>query len=92
MAGATEYIDFIDSVGKNSPSNKCLRYTTKQSDREAPALLDFRWMQSTILLPSLPGELWLGVVASDRVRSMGWMELFGIETDCKQMTYAKLNC
>ena len=35
-------------------------------------------MQSTPSLPSLPGPLWLGVVATDRVESMGQIELFDI--------------
>ena len=32
-------------------------------------------MRSTTLLPSLPGPLWPGVVAPDRVLSMGQTEL-----------------
>ena len=36
---------------------------------------EFRGMQSTSLLPSLPGSLWPRVVASDRVLSMGQIEL-----------------
>ena len=32
-------------------------------------------MQSTPLLPLLPGPLWPGVVAPDRVLSMGQIEL-----------------
>ena len=32
------------------------------------------------------------VVASDRVLSMGSIERFDIKTECKQMSYAKLNC
>ena len=33
-------------------------------------------MQSTLLLPLLPGPIWPGVVAPDRVLSMGQIELF----------------
>ena len=40
-------------------------------------------MRSTPLLLSLPGPRWPGVVTSDSVLSMGWIE---------QCTYAKLNC
>ena len=32
-------------------------------------------MQSTLSLPLLPGPLWLGSVAPDRVLSMGQIEL-----------------
>ena len=44
-----------------------------------------RWgMWSTSLFPLLPGPLWPGVVAPDKVLSVGQIEL-----ECK---YAKLNC
>ena len=46
-------------------------YDTKQSDGEASVMLEFWVMQSTPLLPSLPGPLWLRLVAPDRVLSMG---------------------
>ena len=38
-------------------------------------MLELRGMWSTSLLPSLPGQLGLGVVALDRVLSMGQIEL-----------------
>ena len=38
-------------------------------------MLDFWGMQSTLLLPSLPGPLWAKVLAPDRVLSMGQIEL-----------------
>ena len=49
-------------------------------------------MWSILLLPLLPGPLWHRVVATDRVLFMGQIELFDIYTECKQMTYDKLNC
>ena len=60
-------------------------------------------MQSTPSLSSLPGLLWLGMVAPDKVISMGQIELIGgiilnwIGWDgtfltFKLRTYAKLNC
>ena len=46
---------------------------TLNTDDEVPVML---WgMQSTPSLPSLPGPLWWGVVAPDRVLSMGQIEL-----------------
>ena len=48
---------------------------TKQSDAEAPVMLELWGMQSALLLPSLPGPLLLGVVATDMVLSMGQIEL-----------------
>ena len=50
-------------------------YDTKQSDDEVLAMLELWGMQSTPSLPSLPDPLWLGVVAPDRVLSMGQIEL-----------------
>ena len=49
-------------------------------------------MPSTPSLQLLSGPLWLGMVAPDRVQSMGQLELFDIQTECKQFIYAKLNC
>ena len=69
-----------------TPPNEYLGYGLKQSDGEAP-VLELWGMWHTPLLPLLPGWLWTGVLAPDRVLSIGQMEL-----ECKQMTYAKLNC
>ena len=85
------------------PPNECPVYDTKQSDGEVPVMLELWGMQSTPLLPSLPGPLWPRVVVSDRALSMGQ-----IEQNCilmlnwitwnitvlifKEWTYAKLNC
>ena len=51
-------------------------YDTKQSDGEALIMLELWVMESTASLPSLPGLLWPGEVAPDRVLSMGQIELF----------------
>ena len=61
-AGAVEYTDC---------PKECPGYDTKQSDGEVPAVLELWGMRSTPSLPSLPGPLWPGVVAPDRVLSMG---------------------
>ena len=53
----------------------CPGYDTKQSHGEAPVILEVWGMHSTPLLPSLPGPLWPGVVAPDKVLSMGKIEL-----------------
>ena len=62
-AGAVEYID-CNSVEEYNPPNECPGYGTKQSDSEFPVM----WSASS--WPSLPGPLWPGVVAPDRVLSM----------------------
>ena len=48
-------------------------------------------MQSISPVLSHPGPLWAGVVAPDRILSIGQIELFHIK-QCKEMIYAKLNC
>ena len=83
--------------------NECSGYETRQCDGEAPLILELWGMWSTPLLPSLPGPLWPGVVAPERVLFMGQIELncilmlnwlFEIELflTWKLCTYAKLNC
>ena len=49
-----------------------------QSDGEASVMLKLWGMRSNPLLPSLQGPFWPGVVALDRVLSMGQIELFEI--------------
>ena len=61
-----------------TPPNECPGYDTKQSDGEAPVMLELCGMQSASLLPSFPGSLSMGPI----YRS--------IRT--KLFTYAKLNC
>ena len=48
---------------------------TLNNDGEAPVMPGLWGMQSTPLLPSLPDPLWSGVIAPDRVLSMGKIEL-----------------
>ena len=59
---------------RKTPTNECPRYDTKQSDGEAPVMLELWRVWSTSLLSSLSGPLWTGLVALDRVLSMGQME------------------
>ena len=49
-------------------------------------------MVSTPSLPSLPSSLCPGALALDKVKSIGQMELFDINNECKRMTSFKLNC
>ena len=55
-------------------------------------MLELWGMRSTPLLPLLPGPLWPGVVAPDRVLSIGQIECFDISILYKQTAYAKLTC
>ena len=71
---AAECTVYIFAEGQDSPY-KCSGYDTKQSDSEAPVMLELWGMQSTPTLPSLPGLLWSEVVAPDRVLSMDQIEV-----------------
>ena len=51
--------------------NECPGYNTKQSDGEASVIRELWEMRSTALLP---GTLWTGLVAPDRVPSMSHIE------------------
>ena len=48
-------------------------------------------MQSTASLLLFPGQIRPKLVAPERVFFKGQIELFDIQTVCKQMIYAKLN-
>ena len=61
--------------GIRHPFNECPGYDIKQSDGEVPVMLVLLRMRSTPSLLSLPVPLWPGVVAPDRVLSMGQIEL-----------------
>ena len=50
----------------------------KHSNSESEVMLELWETRNTPSLPSLPGSLWPGMVASDRVRSIGQIELFDI--------------
>ena len=61
------------------PLNKCHGYDTKQSDGEVPVMLELWRMQSILSLSLLSGAttpgLCPGVVGTDRVLSLGQIEL-----------------
>ena len=82
---------------------ECPAFDPKQSDCEVAVMLELWGMQITISLPSLPGLLWPGVVAFDRVLSMSqteqncvlmlnWTAWNRTVLKFKLRTYAKLNC
>ena len=72
-----EYTNCISAEVLDSP-NMCEGYDTKHTDARAPVMLELRGMRSTPLLPSIPVLLWSGVIANDRVLSMGLVEVFDI--------------
>ena len=53
-------------------------YDTKISDGDVQVMLELWETRSTILLPFLPGPLWPEILASDKIQSMGQIELFDI--------------
>ena len=66
-AGAVEYTDCTSAKGVIPPPKRVSCYDTKPSDGEVLAVLEFSGMRSTPLLSLLPGPLWPGVVAPDRL-------------------------
>ena len=82
--------------------NECPGYNTKQSDGEVPVMLELWGIQINPSLLSLPGPLWPGVGAPDRLLSMdlieincililNWITWNRIVLIFKLRTYAKLN-
>ena len=71
------YIQIYINIHTN---NEYPGYDIKQSDGEVPEMLELWGMQRTLSLPLLPGPLWLGMVAPERVLSQ-------IELNCLLMLY-----
>ena len=69
--GSVEYTDWSYP---HTP-DECCRYDTKQSDGEVSVMLELLGMLCTPSSPWLPGPLWCGEAASDRVLSLGLIEL-----------------
>ena len=83
------------------PTNECPGYDTKQSDGEAPVRQELLGMWSTPSLPLLSDPLWPGVVAPNKVLSLGkkncilmlnWITWNRTVLTFKLRTYTKLNC
>ena len=74
-------LELLNTLTASLQRDKTPEYYTKQSDGEASVMLELWEMQSTPLLPSLPGPLWPRVVAFNNVLSMS-----------ANKWYAKLNC
>ena len=70
LAGAVEYTDCTSAKGQDS-FKKCPGSDTKQSDAEAPVILELWGMQSMPSLPSLPGPFGSRIIAPDRALTMG---------------------
>ena len=66
LAGALEYTNCTSAEGERPSPQRVSWYDTKQSDGEVPVMFELWGMRSTLLLPSLPGSLWPGVVAPDK--------------------------
>ena len=69
-ARAVEYTDCFSAEELDS-SNKFPNYDSKPSDDEVPVMQELWEMQSIPSVPSLPDPLWPGVVAPDRILSLG---------------------
>ena len=71
---AVEYTDFISAEGLDT-HHQCPGYETKQSVGDVPVMLKLCGIRRALSLSSFPGLLWPGVVAPDRVQSMGQIKL-----------------
>ena len=72
-AGAVEYTDRFSA--EPPPPNESPGYDTKHFDDEVPVLLELWEMWSTPSLTLLQSPLWPGLVAPDRVLSIGQLEI-----------------
>ena len=74
-AGFVEYTTYISAEGQDPPTNEFPGYDTKQFHVEVPVMLELWRMRSTPSLLLLPGLLWPGEVAPDKVLSRGQIEV-----------------
>ena len=80
-----------------STTNECPVCDIKQSDGEVSVMPELRLLLTTLSLPSLPGPLWPGMIAPDRVQSTSQIELNcvdweGVLLTFKLRTDSSLNC
>ena len=69
-SGVLKYTNCFSAEGLYSP-NECPGHETKQFDSKSPVILELWRRWSATYLLSRPGPPWPGVVAPDRVLSMG---------------------
>ena len=69
------WLDLCREIRPTPVLNECSGYATKQSDGEAPVILEPCGMRSFPLLPSPPGPLWPSVIAPDKVLTMSWIDV-----------------
>ena len=87
-AGVVEYTDCTSAEGQDPPK-ECPGYDTRQSDGEAPVMLDFGGMRSTPSLPLLSGPPDKGPTNGLNRTKRGLGLLFFA---FQLRVYAKLNC
>ena len=78
--------------GVRPPPNRCPIYYSKQSNGEDTVMLEL-WgnVEYPFITIALDVHVKPKVVTQDKVLSIDQIELFYIQTERKQMTYAKLN-
>ena len=72
--GAVSYTDCISTEGEDSPNEYPVN-NTQQSNGQALVMLGLWGMRNTPLLLLIPGPLWPGVVAPNKVLYRGQIEL-----------------
>ena len=84
MVNCDCYIAILETIQSFAQSAGSVEYTdcasTKGQDALLTCVLDMTLnnMMVSTTLPSLPGPLWLGVVAPDMLLSMGQIELYRV--------------
>ena len=84
-----EYTGWISAAGKDY-TNEFLGYDTKQSNGEALVMLELWGMQNTPSLPSISNPLRPGMVAPDKVLSMGQRELWHSNSQTNDLSKIEL--
>ena len=77
LTGVVEYTNCISADVKTPPTS--VLDMIQNNDGEAPVMLELWVMRSTPSMPLLSGLLGSGVVAPDRVLSMGQIELLDMK-------------
>ena len=80
LVGGSSRSHRLDLCTEVRPLNECPVHETKQSDNQAPVILELLGIRNIPSLLFLPGPLRPGVVTPDEVQSMGQIERFEIYT------------
>ena len=86
-AQLTEAVEYTDCMSAEEfpPPKEHPGYDINQSDGKAPIMMKLWGIRGTPSLPLLPGPLWPGVVAPDRILSMAQISNWVSKNDICQI-------